>query len=200
MGKKIKSLSRIEGLIYISPWLIGFLALQLYPFLASLYYSFTDYAMVGNPNWVGLENFITIFKKDREIWHSLKITLIYVAIAVPLKLAFALFIAMLLNLRVKGIGIFRTVYYLPSILGGSVAIAVLWRFLFSGNGTINTMLSWFGIKPVGWLSNPRIALFTLSLLAVWQFGSSMVCLPSFMNRPEWTEQAASGASGLSRSP
>ena len=174
MGKKIKSLSRIEGLIYISPWLIGFLALQLYPFLASLYYSFTDYAMVGTPNWVGLENFITIFKKDREIWHSLKITLIYVAIAVPLKLAFALFIAMLLNLRVKGIGIFRTVYYLPSILGGSVAIAVLWRFLFSGNGTINTMLSWFGIKPVGWLSNPRIALFTLSLLAVWQFGSSMV--------------------------
>ena len=142
MGKKIKSLSRIEGLIYISPWLIGFLALQLYPFLASLYYSFTDYAMVGTPNWVGLENFITIFKKDREIWHSLKITLIYVAIAVPLKLAFALFIAMLLNLRVKGIGIFRTVYYLPSILGGSVAIAVLWRFLFSGNGTINTMLSW----------------------------------------------------------
>ena len=83
MGKKIKSLSRIEGLIYISPWLIGFLALQLYPFLASLYYSFTDYAMVGTPNWVGLENFITIFKKDREIWHSLKITLIYVAIAVP---------------------------------------------------------------------------------------------------------------------
>ena len=121
----------------------------------------------GNPNWVGLENFITILRRTEKSVHSLKITLIYVAIAVPLKLAFALFIAMLLNLRVKGIGIFRTVYYLPSILGGSVAIAVLWRFLFSGNGTINTMLSWFGIKTGGLAANPRIALFTLSLLAVW---------------------------------
>jgi len=169
-----KSLRHYEGLFYIAPWLVGFLLLQLYPFMASLYYSFTDFAMVGTPKWVGLANFVTIFTRDRDVWNSLKVTLIYVLIAVPLKLAFALFIAMLLNLKVKGIGIFRTVYYLPSILGGSVAIAVLWRFLFSRDGTINSMLSWFGIGPVGWLSSPKLALFTLSLLAVWQFGSSMV--------------------------
>lgn len=169
-----KRLGKYQGLFYISPWLIGFLGLQLYPFLASLYYSFTDYAMMGTPKWVGLENFITIFTTDRDFFNSLKVTLIYVLIAVPLKLIFALFIAMLLNLKVKGIGIFRTVYYLPSILGGSVAIAVLWRFLFSGEGTVNTILAKFGIGPIGWLSNPDVALFTLSLLAVWQFGSSMV--------------------------
>lgn len=162
------------GLAYISPWIVGFLMFQLYPFLASLYYSFTDYAMLGKPNWVGLSNFITILTKDRDFWSTMRITLIYVFIAVPLKLVFALFIAMLLNCKVKGIGIFRTVYYLPSILGGSVAISVLWRFLFMRDGTINTMLSWFGISPVGWLSDPKISLFTLSLLAVWQFGSSMV--------------------------
>lgn len=169
-----KRLGKYQGLFYIAPWLVGFLGLQLYPFLASLYYSFTDYAMMGTPKWVGLENFITIFTKDRDFKNSLEVTLIYVLIAVPLKLIFALFIAMLLNLKVKGIGGFRTVYYLPSILGGSVAIAVLWRFLFSGEGTVNTILSKLGIGPVGWLSNPKVALFTLSLLAVWQFGSSMV--------------------------
>lgn len=166
--------SRYEGLVYIFPWIAGFLLFQLYPFLASLSYSFTDYAMVGSMKWVGLDNFITILTKDRDFWSTIKITLIYVFIAVPLKLLFALFIAMLLNCKVKGIGIFRTAYYLPSILGGSVAISVLWRFLFMRDGTVNTMLSWFGIRPVGWLSDPKIALFTLSLLAVWQFGSSMV--------------------------
>lgn len=197
--KARKRLGRYEGLLYISPWLVGFLLLQLYPFLASLYYSFTDYAMVGKPSWVGLSNFITIFTRDRDFKNSLKVTVIYVIIAVPLKLAFALFIAMLLNLRVKGIGIFRTVYYLPSILGGSVAIAVLWRFLFSGNGTINTMLAKIGIGPVGWLSNPKIALFTLSLLAVWQFGSSMVVfLSALKNVPAELYESAKvdGASSV----
>lgn len=171
---KMKKDNNYLGLLYIAPWLLGFLIFQLYPFIASFVYSFTNYNMTSDFSFVGLKNYIDIFTKDSTFYNSLKVTIIYVFIAVPLKLIFALIIAMILNVNIKGVNVYRTVYYLPSILGGSVAVSVVWKFLFADNGLINQVLSIFGIPSVGWLTKPKIALFTVSLLTVWQFGSSMV--------------------------
>ncbi|HZG83683.1 sugar ABC transporter permease [Paenibacillus sp.] len=162
------------GLAYISPWIVGFLVLTLYPFLASLYYSFTDYSMVQEARFVGLKNYIDIFTNDPLFYKSLKVTFLYVVMAVPLKLAFALLVAMVLNVNMRGINFFRTVYYLPSILGGSIAVSVLWRFLFMREGLVNAALAKVGIPPLNWLGDPELALFTITLLPVWEFGSSMV--------------------------
>ncbi|NQT58715.1 MAG: sugar ABC transporter permease [Bacteroidetes bacterium] len=162
------------GLLYISPWIIGFLVFQLYALASSGYYSFMSYNLLNEPSWIGLKNYIKIFTRDREFYQSLKVTLLYVVGTVPPKIAFALFIAVVLNMNVKGISIFRTIYYLPSILGGGVALSVIWRYLFEINGSINQMLSFIGIKGVNWLGDPKYALFTIGILPVWQYGSSMV--------------------------
>ncbi|MEK3720787.1 carbohydrate ABC transporter permease [Paenibacillus sp. FSL H8-0034] len=162
------------GLLYISPWLIGFIILTLYPFFASLYYSFTDYNMIRPPSFVGFTNYIDIFTNDRDFYKSLWVTFLYVLMAVPAKLAFALLVAIILNRSMKGIGIFRTVYYLPSILGGSIAVSVLWKFLFMREGLVNQLMSYLSIPPIDWLGDPNLALFTITLLPVWEFGSSMV--------------------------
>ena len=164
----------LVAFVFLLPWIIGFLAFQAVPFLNSLYYSFTDLSMLKTPGWTGLENFREIFLYDRDFRQSLKVTFLYVIVSLPLKLAFALFIAMLLNLKVKGIGLFKTLFYLPSILGGSVGIAILWRFLFAREGFVNLLLSKIGIPAADWLGSPSLALPTVSLLAVWQFGSSMI--------------------------
>jgi oligogalacturonide transport system permease protein len=164
------------GLLYISPWIIGFLIFQLYPIIASLIYSFSDFNIMNSSNikFDVLKNYIYMFTKDRDFYNCVKVTFFFVIYAVPLKLAFALIIAMILNTKLKGINLFRTAYYLPSIFAGSVATALLWRFLFVREGTINNFLSFFHIPPIGWLSDPKLTIFTLSLLPVWQFGSSMV--------------------------
>lgn len=162
------------GLLYITPWILGFLVFQLYPFASSIFYSLTDYSITASPLFIGLKNYIDLFTKDEQFYNSLKTTLLYVLMAVPMKLVFALLIAIILNKKLKYINLYRTVYYLPSILGGSVAVAVLWRFLFADEGIINKILSCIKISSVGWLSDPKIALFTISLLTVWQYGSSMV--------------------------
>lgn len=162
------------GLLYISPWLLGFLLLQLYPFIASFIYSFTSYDLINNPKYIGINNYIDMFTKDELFYTSMKVTFIYVLIAVPAKLAFALFVAAILNVNLKVVNFFRTVYYLPSILGGSVAIAVLWRFLFMKEGVVNKLLATVHLPAIDWLGNPNVSLWTISLLNVWQFGSSMV--------------------------
>jgi oligogalacturonide transport system permease protein len=162
------------GLLYIAPWIIGFLVFQLYPFIVSLIYSFADFSIIKTPEFVGLKNYINLFTKDRLFYHSLKTTFIYVLIAVPGKLIFALIIALILNMKLKYINFYRTIYYMPSILGGSVAVSILWRFLFARNGLVNILLSKFSIAPIDWLGSPDVALYTISLLKVWQFGSSMV--------------------------
>jgi oligogalacturonide transport system permease protein len=175
-GIKSKKRDRKQyvGLLYISPWIIGFLVLTLYPFLASLYYSFTDYSMIKEARFVGFKNYVDIFTKDPVFYQSLKVTLLYVVMAVPLKLAFALFIALVLNVKMRGINFYRTIYYLPSILGGSIAVSVLWRFLFMREGLVNEVLSYASIPPLNWLGDPKLALFTITMLPVWEFGSSMV--------------------------
>ncbi len=174
LKRKKRRLKDYVGLLYISPFIIGFLIFQLYPFISSIVYSFTNFTMIKKPSFVGFSNYVTMFTKDKEFWKSLQVTFKYVMMAVPMKLVFALFIAMLLNMKLKSINFFRTVYYLPSILGGSVAVAVMWRFLFMHDGLVNNFLALFGISSVGWLGDPDISLYTIGLLAVWQFGSSMV--------------------------
>jgi len=178
------------------PWLVGFLFLQLYPFLSSLVYSFTDYSMMKAPNWVGLGNYIRLFTVDTEFTNSMKVTGLYALISVPAKLAFALLVAVILNRKIRGINFYRTAYYLPSILGGSVAVSALWKIMFMKNGIINTMIGCLGMGPVDWVG-PGMALFTISLLQVWQFGSSMVLfLAALKNIPgELLEAAAVDEAG-----
>jgi oligogalacturonide transport system permease protein len=179
------------GLIYILPWLAGFVILQFVPLLNSLWYSFTDFQLIGSTRFVGLKNFIGIFTQDAQFWNSLKVTFIFVLIAVPMKIVFALIIAVVLNQKWAGINFFRTVYYMPSILGGSIAISVLWRFLFMKQGVVNQIISVVGIPALDWLGSPKIALFTVSLVTVWQFGSSMVLfLAGLKQIPETLYEAA----------
>jgi ABC-type sugar transport systems, permease components len=168
------SRSRYAGLVYILPWFAGFLLLQAWPLVSSFAYSFTDFQLLGVPRFIGLKNYADIFSNDPLFWKSLGRTTVYVLIAVPFKLAFALFIAVVLSSNVKGINAFRTVYYIPSIMGGSIAIAVLWRFMFMKEGVVNQVLALIGVSGPNWLGDPSLALFTISLVTVWQFGSSMV--------------------------
>lgn len=166
--------SKYAGLLYISPWLAGFFLLTLYPFASSLYYSFTQYNIIKTPVFVGWQNFIDMFTKDPDFTRSLKVTFQYVLLSVPLKLAFALLVALVLNLPAKGMSIFRTLYYLPSILGGSIAVSVLWKFLFMREGIVNKMFLGLGLPAQDWLGDPKLALFTIALLPAWEFGSSMI--------------------------
>lgn len=162
--------------LFLLPWLIGFLVLTLYPMIQSFYLSFTQYDMLTPPKWIGLENFKMMFGGgDPRYMNSLFVTFKFVFLSVPLKLAFALFVAVIMNQKLRMIALYRTVYYIPTLLGGSVAIAVLWRKLFSGDGVVNSiLLNVFGYKAPAWIANPNYALYTLILLSVWQFGSSMI--------------------------
>ena len=179
------------GYLYIMPWLLGFLVFQLYPLCASLYYAFTDYSVTNTPTFVGLKNFITMFTDDPLFFKSLATTLKYVFMSLPLKIISALVVALILNQKIKGINFYRTIYYIPSIFGGSVAIAILWRFLFMDSGLVNRLLKMIHLPSVPWLSSPKVALFTLSLLSVWQFGSSMVLfLAALKQVPEDLYEAA----------
>lgn len=162
------------GYLYILPWVLGFLSLQLYPLIASFVYSFTDLELIGEVHFVGLSNYIKIFTDDPLFLKSLLVTVKYVLIAVPLKIIFALIIALILCQELKGINFFRTLYYIPSIFGGSVAISILWKYLFMRDGVINNILSIIHLPAQDWLGNPKLALGTISLITVWQFGSSML--------------------------
>lgn len=165
--------SRYMGLAYLAPYIIGLLVFTMIPFLGSLYLSFTDYNLINAPVWSGLANF-TDLTTDRTFKRSLNVTLLYVFLTVPIKLAFALLIAVILNYRLRAIGFFRTAYYVPSILGGSIAVAVLWRYIFADAGLVNLVLTSIGLDPVNWFGDPVNALFTITLLRTWQFGSAMV--------------------------
>lgn len=162
------------GFFFILPWLFGFLAFKFYPMASSLFYSFTDYNLFKGFHEIGtLQNYIDVFT-TRKIVTALKVTFKYAFITVPLKLVFALFIAYILNFKIKGVNFFRTAYYIPSILGGSVAIAVLWKAVFRDDGLLNTFMGFFGIIGPSWLSDPKYSLIVICLLRVWQFGSAMV--------------------------
>ena len=162
------------GYLFLLPWLIGFFGLTLGPVLASLYLSFTDFDLLRDPRWIGLDNYVRIATNDPKFAASMRVTFLYVALAVPFKLVFALAVAMVLNRGIAGLPLYRAMFYLPSLLGASVAIAVLWRKVFAGDGLVNQLLAVFGIEGPSWVSNPDYALYTLVALTVWQFGSPMI--------------------------
>ena len=165
---------RFLGLAYLSPYILGLLVFTAIPFVASFWLSFTHYDLLSPPEWTGLDNYEKLLTRDRTFTKSLSVTLLYVFLTVPLKLAFALFIAAILNYKLRGINLFRTAFYVPSILGGSIAIAVLWRYIFATEGLANMALASIGFGPVDWFGDPTNALFTITLLRCWQFGSAMV--------------------------
>jgi multiple sugar transport system permease protein len=160
--------------LFILPWILGFLLLTLYPILRSFQLSFTDYSLLSKPVWVGLRNYIDILTGDRDFSKSLSVTATFVIIGVPVRLFMSLMVAMLLNQKLAMMPLYRTMFYFPSLIGGSVAVATLWRNMFGLEGYVNRILAGFGIQGLGWITNPKTALGTLILLYAWQFGSTMV--------------------------
>jgi multiple sugar transport system permease protein len=145
--------------------------------LLSLYLSFTNYDILtpwSDVKWVGLDNYQRAFSSDPTFWHSVQVTVTFALIAVPLKLAAALGVALLLHRETRGVGLFRGLFYLPSLLGGSVALAMVWTRMFNADGAFNQLLAIFGIKGEAWVNDPDWALGTLIVLAIWQFGAPMV--------------------------
>src|SRR5688572_5542570 len=164
-----------SGYVFLAPWLIGILGVTIIPILASLYLSFTDYKLTRRraPEWIGFENYQRMFE-DSNWLDSVGVTLRYVVFSVPLQLLVALGLAMLLDRGLRGLAFYRSVFYLPSLLGGSVAIAILWKQIFGAEGLFNEFLGLFGIEGKGWVSSPDTALWTIILLHVWTFGSPMI--------------------------
>ena len=161
------------GYVFLAPFVIGFLCFTIIPMISSLYYSCTNYNMIDKETWIGFKNYVDLFKDERFL-NSIKVTLQYVFFSVPLKLAFALFIAFLLTRPSKAVSVYRSLYYLPSLIGGSVAVALVWKELFARKGLINTNLGKLGIETVNWFGNMSTAKWPIILMTVWQFGSSML--------------------------
>jgi multiple sugar transport system permease protein len=163
------------GYVFLSPWLIGFMAITAVPMLYSLYLSFTNWDLISNSGqYVGFKNYRVLFTLDPNFWHSVKITVTYALVATPLKLGGALAIALLLVRNRRGNGTARALFYLPSLLGSSVALALVWQSLFSRDGVVNAFLGWFGITGKAWVNDPKYVLGTIILLGAWQFGAPMV--------------------------
>lgn len=184
--------------VFLLPWFIGLTLFLAGPTLVSLFLSFTDYNLLDPPKWIAAQNYVKLFTQDRRYLTALRVTFTYVAVAAPLNLVFALALAMLLNARIAGLGFYRSVYYIPSLLGGSVAISILWRQIFGLGGIVSQILAFFGIEGASWVSSPSQALWTLIILHVWQFGSPMVIfLAGLKQVPAELYEAASidGAGG-----
>ncbi|WP_432991329.1 carbohydrate ABC transporter permease [Dactylosporangium sp. CA-233914] len=165
------------GYVFLAPWLLGFAGFTALPMLGSLLLSFTDYDILSDfseLHFVGFDNYTRMFTEDPAFWHAVKVTVLFGVIAIPLKLAAAFGVALLLNRETRGVGFFRGLFYLPSLLGGSVALGYVWYSMFNRDGSFNRLLGLFGIGGEGWVNDPDWALGTLILLAVWQFGAPMV--------------------------
>ena len=175
VGASVKRKVNWAPYILLLPWVIGISLFRIYPIIASFYYSLFDFQpILGTRRFVGLDNYRRLLFDFPHFWQSVEATLRYVLLGTPMVLAAAFFIAFILNFKLKGVNLFRTAYYIPSILGGNVAVAIVWAQLFSGNGPINAILSIFGIAPISWIQNATFAPFTLVFLSAWQFGSVML--------------------------
>jgi oligogalacturonide transport system permease protein len=187
------------GFMFVLPFVIGLTTFKLFPFVMSFALSFTKYDIINEPVFTGLENFKEIFLNDKTFHKSFGVTVFFVFVAVPLRLIMALFVANVLNFKLRGINFFRTAYYLPSVLGGSIAVAILWRFIFAQHGLINVIIRKVGLEPIPWLGSEHTAIWTIVLLNVWQFGSAMVIfLAALQNVPVSLYEAAAidGASKM----
>lgn len=200
--KRLRENEHITGYVFSAPFVLGFLIFTLYPILSSLYYSFTNYNLMEAPRWLGFGNYERLFLEDDKIGKSFQVTFTYVFTSVPLRLIFALFVAMILNTATKAVGLYRSAFYLPSLIGGSVAVAIMWQQIFGDKGLVNSALSLFGIhSTTSWIGNPSTALWTLIALSIWQFGSSMIIfLAGLKNIPRDYYEAASvdGANAVHR--
>ncbi|MBP0461655.1 carbohydrate ABC transporter permease [Streptomyces montanisoli] len=165
---------RTAGYVFLLPWFAGLAVFTVGPLLYSLYLSFTDYSLLQSPHWVGLANFREMFTSDPRFFHAARVTLVYVVVSVPVKLALALGVALLLNRRRRGIGVYRSLFYLPSLLGTSVAVALVWRSLFAQGGAVSDGLSSIGLPKTDFINSTTWALPAIILLACWQFGAPMV--------------------------
>lgn len=187
------------GYLFLAPWLLGFFGLTLGPALVSLYLSFTDFDLLSTPHWVGAANYVRIATSDPKFVAAMHVTFLYVILAVPLKLAFALMVAVILNKGIRGLPLYRALFYLPSLIGASVAIAVLWRQLFSGDGLLNRLLALVGIQGPSWISDPDTSLYTLVGLSIWQFGSPMIIFLAGLRQIPKDVYEAAEIDGASRS-
>ncbi len=188
---KRKYKDNLAGHLFLAPWIIGIVGFTAGPILASLYLAFTDYNLLQPPEFAGVDNFVRMWNDDR-LWTSMRVTLEYVFVSVPILLALALFVAVILDKGLKGLPIYRSVFYLPSLMGGSVAIAILWRQVFGKEGLVNSFLAVFGFEGPGWVAHPDYALGTLIVLNVWTFGSPMIIfLAGLRQIPEMYYEAAS---------
>lgn len=177
-GAKIKQedsrFNNKAAFFFLLPWLIGVILFTIWPMIQSLWLSFTDYSIYGDTSFIGFDNYIEMFNEDRMFKKSLLVTLKYVLMFVPVKMVAALFVAVLLNKKIKGMAIYRTIYYIPSIIGAGIAMAVTWKIVLSRDGFVNNILEVFGLGPFDFLTSPKLALGTLAMMGAWQFGSAMV--------------------------
>lgn len=182
--------SKFIGLIFVLPWLIGFICFKAGPLVMSMVLSFTKYNVIASPRWIGFDNYLNMFS-DPDFWTAANVNIQYVLMTVSLRLSFALFIAYVLTSNVRFIGLFRSMYYIPSLMGGNVAIAILWRYLFLKDGLINSILGIFGVSPIAFFSGDFSSLAIISLLHVWQFGATMVIfLAALKGVPKSLSEAA----------
>lgn len=173
---KLLNSDNVVGYVFIGLFIIGFLWFTLYPLVYSLYLSFTNYDGLGDPKFVGLLNYQRMFTMDPRYIKSLTVTFIYVITSVPLKLAFALIVAMMFKGGGRAIAVYRTLFYLPSVIGGSVAVAVVWRQLWGYDGIMNQIFQSLGLMEgsFSFIGSPNTAMMTIVVMAVWQFGSPML--------------------------
>ncbi|MDD3415611.1 MAG: sugar ABC transporter permease [Lachnospiraceae bacterium] len=193
---------KIAPYVFLTPWLLGFVLLTLLPMAMSLYFSFTNYNLLSPPKFIGLANYTKMFTTDLHFLNAVKVTFVYVLISVPLQLIASLVLAIILNKGVSGLSFFRACFYVPSLLGGSVAISILWRQIFGMEGLLNQALQALGINStISWVANPHTAVWTLIILRVWQFGSPMIIfLAAIKQIPSEMLEAASidGADRMQR--
>ena len=190
------------GVVFSLPFIIGFLLFMVVPMGISLYYSFCDYNILSPAVFTGVKNYIKMVTDDEVFFKTIGVTFYFALVSVPLRLVFALIVAMILQKTTKATGFYRAAYYLPSIIGGSVAVAILWRRMFATDGVINKLLGVIGIQTsFAWLGDTRTAIWVLIILAVWQFGSSMlIFLASLKQIPVTLYEAArvDGANKISQ--
>lgn len=202
MIRKFLNKNSTAGVIFALPFIIGFFIFMIVPMGMSLYYSFCEFEILGAPKWVGFANYMKMFTDDEVFYKSLSVTFFYVLTSVPMRLLFALIVALILVKNTKLTGFYRAAYYLPSIIGGSVAISILWKRLFAEDGTVNRLLQLIGIDShYSWLGSKDTAIWVLILLSVWQFGSSMLVFLSALKQiPSTLYEAAKvdGAGGIGR--
>ncbi|MBH1940504.1 sugar ABC transporter permease [Mobilitalea sibirica] len=185
------------GYIFAAPFIIGFLGFTIVPIITSFYYSFTDFNLIKQEQVIGIDNYTRLFQDSRFI-NSVKVTLEYVLTSVPLKLSFALFIAVILTRRTRMQSFYRSLFYVPSLIGGSIAVALVWKELFSRNGLINHMITGLGFEKISWFGNQDFAMTPLILMSAWQFGSSMIIFAAGLKQIPLTYYEAAKIDGANR--